>query len=194
MFVNNNDDASLERSSFLKTIYARHINELRRYLRRSLPGNHVDAEDIAQKVFIKLASRKTLHDIENPRAYLYQVARHLIVDLDRKKARDIQLCETLELNNSDSLDRTTPEQIMLQHEELNVLEQVIRRLPPKRRRVFLLSRVHNMNYEEITRETGLSKAGVKQHIVRALADCRMALNMSNATKVGEIQPGKGEKK
>ena len=56
-----------------------------------------------------------------------------------------------------------------------MLEQVIERLPPKRRRVFILSRLHDMSYEQIAAETGLTKAGVKQHIVRALADCRLAL-------------------
>lgn len=168
-------DMTNARLRFLRAVYTRYIDELRGYLHRTLRSSQQDADDVAQAAFTRLAAQKAPHKIENPRAYLYQTARNLMADEGRKQARESQLNNQLPFLDTEAVNTNTPERIVLYREELSVLEQVIEQLPPKRRRVFILSRLHNMSYDEIAMETGLTKAGVKQHIVRALADCRLAL-------------------
>ncbi len=162
------------RSISLKKIYERYSRELHRYLTGAMRGNAVEAEDITQATFMKLASQDTPDEVENPRAYLFQTAKNLMVDKARKKARYSRMMAAMQHENIEKHDPITPEQIIHSRQALKGLEAVIVNLPPRQRRVFILSRVHNLSYEEIAAETGLTKAGVKQHIVRALAVCRSA--------------------
>lgn len=154
----------------LKEIYERYSEELHRYLTGALRGRAGEADDIAQMTFLKLAAQNKADDIDNPRAYLFRAAKNMVIDQGRSQRRNLRLVRDIEAD--DHYDQITPEQIALSRQELRAVEQVIINLPAKQRRVFILSRIHNMSYEEIVKETGLSKAGVKQHIVRALAACR----------------------
>ena len=57
--------------------WARHWNAgLTRYLRRRLPGR-IDAEDLAQEVYVRLLRVEQIEHIKEPQAYLYRVASNV---------------------------------------------------------------------------------------------------------------------
>ena len=97
-----------------------------------------------------------------------------MIDRGRKNQRANMFLASAGNNRSDQVEYITPERVALDKQQLELLEETITNLPPKQRRVFILRSIHNLSYDEIVAETGLSKAGVKQHIVRALATCRLA--------------------
>lgn len=179
--TNNRGSMANSRGSFLQILYSKYMGELRGYLRKTMARHESDAEDIAQSAFLKLAAQDNPEAIDNPRAYLYQTARNLMIDEGRKKAHEIKSQKRGESCEVET-DERSPEQAALYRQALTILQGAINNLPAKRRRVFMLSRVHHMSYEDIARETGLSKAGVKQHIVRALADCRNALESGDTSE------------
>ena len=72
-------------------------------------------------------------------------------------------------------DDISPEQIALQGERLRVLQQTIAGLPRKRRRVFVLNRVHGLSYAEIAGRENMTESAVSRHVFRALYDCQLAL-------------------
>jgi RNA polymerase sigma-70 factor (ECF subfamily) len=51
-------------------------------------------------------------------------------------------------------------------------KQAIKQLPPKRRRIFKMSRKHGKTYEEISQELGISVNTVKSQMSKALESIR----------------------
>ena len=60
-------------------------------------------------------------------------------------------------------------------QELDRVHAIIEQLPPKCRRVFLLSRMHEMTYPQIAEHCGISVKMVEKHISHALAICTAKL-------------------
>ena len=68
----------------LTRAWADHATELQRWLRHQL-GDDATADDILQDVFIKaLQQGSGFCRIDQPRAWLYQVARHALIDRARR--------------------------------------------------------------------------------------------------------------
>ena len=79
----------------LMTAWQRHEAELRAWLRGRL-GNAHDAEDMLQDLFLKaLRQDKTFCQIENARAWLYEVARNALADRLRLKKDQVELPDDL---------------------------------------------------------------------------------------------------
>jgi RNA polymerase sigma-70 factor (ECF subfamily) len=66
----------------------------------------------------------------------------------------------------------TPERQLLTEQQLARLTEVMQRLPPKCQQVFVLSRFHHMEYQEIADRLGISVKMVEKHIAHALSICR----------------------
>ncbi|MBV1901284.1 MAG: RNA polymerase sigma factor [Kordiimonadaceae bacterium] len=164
----------------LEYMYEQYSPELHGYISTALRGNKGDAEDIVQTAFLKLVSQPKPEQLENPRAYLFRSVKNLLIDRGRKSQRNNRFSATADNDRNERIDHITPERIAQDRQELKSLEAAILKLPPKQRRVFILRSVHHFSYEKISDETGLSKAGVKQHIVRALASCRAARQLRDS--------------
>lgn len=54
--------------------------------------------------------------------------------------------------------------------EIARIEDALRRLPRFQRAIFLAVRIDNLSYDEIARQTGLSRAGVEKHFARAIGN------------------------
>jgi RNA polymerase sigma factor (sigma-70 family) len=159
----------------IKELYQRYAGELTRYLRRLARGRSHDADDIAQTAFLKLAALQASGEVRNPRAFLYTAARNLMSDQMRHRMHVEKAKGCVGDQERNDCDEWSPERIALAREQLQILERAILALPPKRRHVFILCRIRHLSYEQVARETGLTVAAVKQHVIRGLADCRKAL-------------------
>lgn len=122
------------------------------------------AQEITQDIFVKLWSTKEkLIEIENFADYLFIISRNqLISALRRKKEQMSVLPDDVE----DVLMR--PDRQLQYKESYNKILSLIEQLPPVRRKVFTMSRLEGKSYEEIGTTLGISRNGVKDHIVRAL--------------------------
>ena len=52
---------------------------------------------------------------------------------------------------------------------LSLVDEAINQLSPQRKKIFLLSRNEGLKYEEIARQTGISRFTVRAHIQQAVA-------------------------
>jgi RNA polymerase sigma-70 factor (ECF subfamily) len=122
------------------------------------------AMEITQDVFYKIwAAREKLPELENFSNYLFIVSRNEIISALRKKAIPFtdpteQLAANL-LRPDEQLDYKQTQERLLKAIDL---------LPPTRKHVFKMSRLEGRSYEEIGKELGISRNGVKDHIVKAL--------------------------
>jgi RNA polymerase sigma factor (sigma-70 family) len=129
--------------------------------------------------------------IENPRAYLYQIARNQAIDLLRIQARDrggvefghgsdkSNLSGELqgEQINDSTVDATIhdPARIILAQQELDVVHNTLNEMSEKRRKYLKMSRFDNLSNVEIAKRAGVSEAAIRKHIARALLDIKRAL-------------------
>jgi len=160
----------------LEASFRKHFREIVGMLRKRVKDPEL-ARDLAQTAFARLASR--LGDPEalaNPRAHLMQIAKNAAVDHGRKAsvAARYEQDSAVALGTGEPETRT-PEEIALQRERLARLETLIRALPPMRRRIFILSRIHQLSLDEIADQEGMTKRAVLGHIERALADIRAGM-------------------
>jgi len=155
-------------------LYNQYQTELVHYVQGKWRKAPEDARDIVQQAFERFMCVAEPQNIEQPRAYLYQLVRNLAVDgLRRDKVRAEHARR--EASNEEPACVDAPLRSVLGGERLQALQQIIETLPAKRRRAFVLSRVHQMSYREIAEAMGISTDGVKKHVLRALETCHAHL-------------------
>ncbi|MGE9313052.1 RNA polymerase sigma factor [Niabella sp. CJ426] len=135
--------------------------------------NAEKAEEITQDIFLRIwNNRKKLAGIENFAGYVYVITRNRAKTAFKEQlaSRTTELVDPL----NDIL--ADPEAVSLEVKELQrVLQQAIDNLPPRRKEVFLLSRVENLTYDQIAAQLNISRSAVRQHIVEALVFLRSYL-------------------
>jgi RNA polymerase sigma-70 factor (ECF subfamily) len=148
-----------------------------RYL-LSLSAEPHQAEEITQEVFLRLY----LHlyegnTLDNPMAWLFTVARNLVVDASRVEQNVTDLDQTAwkVIAESKSAPQLNPEQLALQQERLTRLHLGILRLTPLQRQSLHL-RVEGLRYREIAELLGVSVATVAEAVRRGLVNLAAQLN------------------
>lgn len=159
----------------LEALYRRYWRELLAYVATNFGSGPPEPEDVVQSAFTKLA-HQNMAKIKNPRAFLYTTARNVVIDFRRKAARHRAHAEaTSSLNVFANMSEIDGERVLLGKEEIAVMMQTLHRLPRAQRRMFLLSRLHDMSFEEIARQEGTTPGAVRKKVSRAMAKCAMAL-------------------
>ena len=150
--------------------YAEHGEELERYLTRRLSCAQT-AADLKHETFARLINGKTAEQVDNPRAYLFQIARNLVADHFRGKTLPTQS------GSPENWDRVPdeapgPERTLIARDELRRLEKAFDKLPPRQREILVMHKYQELSYAEIATQLGISKNTVMVHMMRALAHCR----------------------
>mgnify|MGYP001627409533 FL=1 len=144
-----------------------HEPGLRRWLARKRHAG-VDVDDVIQETYTVLAAREHVGDIQNPRAYIFQVAHSIVVrHLRRAKVVSIQAIE--EMDGFDPMDGAASlEQSLIDRDELRRLAEAIAAMPGQTRQAFILRRVHGHTQREIAHQMRLSESTVEKHIARGV--------------------------
>jgi RNA polymerase sigma-70 factor (ECF subfamily) len=121
------------------------------------------AEEVVQVVFIKIwEKRATLTGIHQVEAYLYTLAKNLILDIFRQKAREENRARQLELNESG--EATTPANLLIAREYAGIFKKAIASLSPQQKKVYELAREAGLSHAEIAAQTGLTILTVRTHL------------------------------
>lgn len=129
------------------------------------------AQDISQEVFLQLWQyREKAKDIKSLDGFLFISARNLVF----KKMSRMKLEDAYQHYLSSRLVTAANDtEISAELKELqSVVEAGIRKLPPQQQKAFRLSREKGLTHEEISRQMGVSRAAVKDYIVRSIAFLR----------------------
>jgi RNA polymerase sigma factor (sigma-70 family) len=161
------------RAGELVQLFQGYAQALQRFLARRV-GCQEAAAELMQETYLRLASLDGGHRIDNPGAYLFQIAEHLAVDHLHQHTRVQRHYAGTPAEDLPS-QAPSPEAEVVAREQCHLLRQAIRELPPKCRTVFLLHRVQHLSYEEIARQLGISRKTVEKHVSKALTHCRKRL-------------------
>lgn len=158
LIANGNENA------FRQLFYAYH-NKLGSFVYRITESLSL-TEDIVQDVFLKVwLNRAQLQKVQCMDAYIFTIARNHTFNCLKQLARErcnksAWLANSLyTANAAESSGKTDIESIV----EIGVAQ-----LPPRQKKVYLLSRQHGLQQKEIARQMNISVETVKKHMVLAL--------------------------
>jgi RNA polymerase sigma factor (sigma-70 family) len=134
-------------------------------------GSRTVAEDLVQDVFFRMLKyRATFRQDSRFKAWMFHIARNARIDY-YKKCRP----ETLLEENGPGLLRDStslPGQDLEREQQISLLECALFQLPAEKREVLVLSRYHEMKYEQIAEVMGCETGAVKVRVYRALRELR----------------------
>ncbi len=155
-------------SHHIDDLIERHSREIQVFLYK-LCGNHHDAEELAQDVFVK-AFRKlpTLREKGATRSWLYTIAVNHFNDWIKPKKRAI-LRTILEIEEQtlQADGQEPPQQAAMTHELSEWLRDATMRLPERQRTVLLLFGATGFDYQEIGKTLDISVDAVKMSLFHA---------------------------
>jgi RNA polymerase sigma-70 factor (ECF subfamily) len=133
--------------------------------------NTIVSEDIVQTVFMKLWETRKSLEIRSFRSYLIQCVKNRCIDHIRSQ----ELKNKYKIRNVDYPLVELPEEMWTKTELDELIHQVIDKLSPRCREIFLLSRVENLKIAEIAEKLQLSGRTVETQISKALKILRLEL-------------------
>ena len=158
--------ASDERALWLSRHVLKHEPALRAWLgRRRIAGLEVD--DIVQETYARLIALESVDGIGNVKNYMFQTAYSVLVSHVRR-AKIVAFETVTDLEQLGATRDCSPEDQVIDRDELNRLAKAIATLPGKVRDVFVLRRVNGLSQRDVARELGLSESTVEKHMSRSL--------------------------
>ena len=148
-------------------------------------GNHHDAEDIAQEVFIKVyRSLDRFRQDAQLTSWMYRIVMNACIDYRRRHTSSGaapfgEEAEQRMLNTPE--EAPDPETRAYAGELGEVLEAEIQRLPPGQRMVFIMRHHQGLKLGEIADALGLAEGTVKRQLHAAVHRLRQALTVANVT-------------
>lgn len=140
---------------------------LRNFFQRRMRA-HSDVEDLVQEVFLRLARRDGLDDVDNVQGYVFQTAANILRDyLRRRVTRQAEHHEPLD----DELVEEaafSPERVLLSRQAVSELREALLDLPSRTREVFFLARIEGLPYAAIVSRLGISLSAVNKHMAKAM--------------------------
>lgn len=170
---------AVESGTFFEKLFEDHNDGLLRYLTRKLSSSE-EAEDIAQNAYARIQALKELPQMENSKAYLYQVASNLIIDQKRREKLHTRYLQSEALKcqaggEFNSVDADSPEALLVAQRELESMQEVLQALPEKARKAFVMHRRDGLSYSEIASALGVTVSSVEKYILQALKHFRRRL-------------------
>lgn len=148
----------------LADAFAAREPEIRRIAAKAGPD---EAGDVVQDALLKALEAGRAKPVSNPTHFLARIARNTVIDRLRGRARrSLLFAGGVEADPADPA--ANPERSLVATERLRRALEVIDRMPPKRRQVFLLHRFDELGYAEIARRLGISTKMVEKHMAQAM--------------------------
>jgi len=153
-------------------IYEQHHSWLHGWLRGKL-HNACDAADVAHDTFVRILGGRHAAQILEPRDYLATIARGLVIDRYRRHA--IEQAYKQSLAERPDATAISEEDKAIIIETLVAVDKALASLGERSRRIFMLSQIDGLTYQQIADQLQVSQTTVKKHMVRALTECSMIM-------------------
>lgn len=150
----------------------RRANLVRFFAARS--GSPAIAEDLAQELYVKLATRDPLVTAENPIALIYRIATNVMLDRARGEARATareaawRRVAHASVGAEDVVEDVPADEVVASRQRLRQLVEAVADLPPQMQRAFRLHKLEGKTHAQTAQAMGLSVKSVEKHISAAL--------------------------
>jgi len=171
--MGNMDTSSTTQHSCLVDAWHQHSGEMKGWLHKQRQNDEA-CEDVLQQVFFKaLANKSTFCGLENPRAWLFRVARNILIDAYRVQREFIEMPEDFpeEETFNFAIDELT-----------NCLPRVLTELSAEDREVITLCDLDGMKQERFAAMKGITLPAAKSRVQRARKRLRATLETNCQVK------------
>lgn len=154
----------------LRPILQEHGKALKAALERRFGAPPPDPDDAIQTAILKYLEIDRAETVRDVRAFLYALARNLMLD-ELRKMRVRASYRAQEVVDSDAFvahEQVSPESAILNRERFRMLDKAIAGLDPEARQLLVLSRIENLSYAEISERTGRSPAYISRSTQKSL--------------------------
>jgi len=149
-------------------LYRRHVQRVYAYCFRRT-GNHADAEDLAEQVFVEALEKfNDYREQGKAAAWLFTIAHSRVVDHYRRRRPDVSFDET----HDRPAAGPTPESRLVDAERRQHLFSLLDALHEDQRELILLRFGAELSFREIGDIAGKSEAAVKMALYRLLQELR----------------------
>jgi RNA polymerase sigma factor (sigma-70 family) len=154
-------------------------NFLSKYLRGLLPAQQ-DIEDVTQEAYLRAWIAEQSETIEQPKAFLFRIAKNLALNKLSKKSRLItdyigQAGAMFGIETGAAIDEELEAE-----QRLGLYCEAIAALPDKQRQVFLLRKLHGMAHKEIADRLDVSKSSVEKYLREGILACEQHIRYHEA--------------
>ncbi|HBR96688.1 MAG TPA: hypothetical protein DD979_04835 [Gammaproteobacteria bacterium] len=114
---------------------------------------------------------RDIASIHNLKAFIWRTARNLV--LKEKHTQQVRArydFEVEQLYFPLKGDDSTPERIIKAREQLQAINELLVKMPEKRRRALVLHRIDGLSVAEVGRRLGISRTAAAKHVARASAE------------------------
>jgi RNA polymerase sigma-70 factor (ECF subfamily) len=156
----------------LELYLERRANLVRFFAARA--GSQAAAEDLAQELYVKLATRDPTISAENPVALLYRIATNVMLDRARGEARALardtawRRVAHQSLGGEDVAGEAPADEAAASRQRLRQLIEAAADLPPQMQRAFRLHKLEGRSHAETAQVMGISVKSVEKHVSAAL--------------------------
>lgn len=168
--------AFLEHSTFLKKFISRFLSEQQ------------DIEDVVQETYLRAFKAENEKEIEQPKAFLFQIAKNLaLTELSRKSRQITDYIEDADPSILDNNELGVEDELEAR-QHIGLYCEAIAALPERRRRVYLMRKVHGLPHREIAERLGISVSSVEKHLLKGVLSCRAYVREKEGceAKVSEV--------
>lgn len=145
-----------------------HECSLRRIIGKWRLPEGLEAEDVIQESYAKIARLASIDQIASPKAYFLQIARSLLL-MHVRRAKLVSIEVIADLERLHTADETpSPETRVSDREQLRLLAHAVARMGEPNRSVFVLRMIQELSHKEIGQRLGLSENAVQKMLARSL--------------------------
>jgi len=121
-----------------------------------------DSEDVVQHTFFKVwEKRESINNNLAFKSYLFTIAYNVSIDMLRERLKEKGHRESISVMASSNYNL---EDRIEFGDLLDRINQIAKDLPPRKREIYQLSRVHNLSYSEIAEKLNISVKTVENGI------------------------------
>lgn len=162
--------------------------ELDGYLRHHIGGSD-DVADLRQDVLVRVYKAAGDGLPHNPRAFLYTIARNLLIDRIRRQ-RVVSIESVMDFDALPvSTNEAGPFEIASSRQELSMLLAALETLPSRTRAVIEMRRVQGLSQRETAKALAISEATVERHVSRGVRLLSEALKARGVERSVSSQGG-----
>ena len=176
------------RLSAVSAAFLEHQSFLKKFLSQYL-YNQQDIDDVAQETYLRAYQAEQKKDIEQPKAFLFCIARNIALTELTKKSH--QITDTI-VDLGDSiviLDEATVENEIEAQQRLGIYCEAVAALPKQCRRVYLLRKIHGLSHKEIAAHMDLTVSSIEKHLLKGVLKCRAYVREREEGGSTTQQPG-----
>jgi RNA polymerase sigma factor (sigma-70 family) len=155
-------------------VLERYYRELLNFCARTVKDRDTAAEVVQESYARVLAIQRSRVSITEPRALLYQTARHVMVDQHRRgllRSHD-DLGAFAEADHPAMPVHLEPDALLASSQAIHAYVATIEALPPRCREAFILHVFDGLSHMQIAERIGASMSMIEKHIARGRLECR----------------------